>query len=306
MGSSNPEPDLAAISTFFELGDVVGYQRLGGYANTNFSVQTTSGSYVVKWVQEHSAANLATVGPLFEVLKKCNFPAAVYLRNSNGDMVFDNGSTVAVAMREEKGAVRSIDAKSAFFAGETLAQLHSIPCSKVKPRLTWFHPDFIASGLGELDGRIDPKAVKRLHAASEAIGKVHGISLRRSIVHGDYHPGNLLFNRNRLTAVLDWEEATYGPSVIDIAYVVFIVFIPTCKTNIDIYSRFIAGYQSVRTLLANEWSALPDFVRFVGLTVSIWLLLRYDTNNPDPAIAELTNRYWTADLEAWKPPGSEI
>lgn len=40
----------------------------------------------------------------------------------------------------------------------------------------------------------------------------------RQIIHGDWHPGNMLFRRGKVAAVLDYDAATMGPRAADIAY----------------------------------------------------------------------------------------
>ena len=41
---------------------------------------------------------------------------------------------------------------------------------------------------------------------------------RERIVHGDYHPGNVLNIRGHVTAVIDWESAMLGPPAFDVGY----------------------------------------------------------------------------------------
>ena len=38
------------------------------------------------------------------------------------------------------------------------------------------------------------------------------------VVHGDYHPGNVLNVRGRVTGVIDWEAAMLGPPAFDVGY----------------------------------------------------------------------------------------
>lgn len=42
-----------------------------------------------------------------------------------------------------------------------------------------------------------------------------------SVVHGDYHPGNLLFNGNELMAVCDFDLAQAAPRAFDVAYFLY-------------------------------------------------------------------------------------
>ncbi len=39
----------------------------------------------------------------------------------------------------------------------------------------------------------------------------------RQVIHGDWHPGNMLFAKNKLTAVLDFDSVKMAPTVIDLA-----------------------------------------------------------------------------------------
>jgi Ser/Thr protein kinase RdoA (MazF antagonist) len=38
-----------------------------------------------------------------------------------------------------------------------------------------------------------------------------------SFIHGDYHPDNTLWSCGRLTGVVDWSTASYGPPAVDVA-----------------------------------------------------------------------------------------
>jgi aminoglycoside phosphotransferase (APT) family kinase protein len=54
------------------------------------------------------------------------------------------------------------------------------------------------------------RAAAALRACAPATPSVH-------LVHGDYHFGNLLFDRARIAAVLDWEVAGLGDPLFDVA-----------------------------------------------------------------------------------------
>jgi aminoglycoside phosphotransferase (APT) family kinase protein len=42
------------------------------------------------------------------------------------------------------------------------------------------------------------------------------VERRPTLVHGDYHPGNMLFRDNKVVAVLDWEIAEIGQPLLDL------------------------------------------------------------------------------------------
>jgi homoserine kinase type II len=54
----------------------------------------------------------------------------------------------------------------------------------------------------------------------DAAQRVEALGFSRwplQIIHGDWHPGNMLFKGSRVTAVIDYDTARHGPRIIDIA-----------------------------------------------------------------------------------------
>ena len=64
----------------------------------------------------------------------------------------------------------------------------------------------------------------------------------RCFIHRDYHPGNVLWSRGRLTGVVDWINASWGPPPVDVAH---------CRLNlvqvhgVEAADRFVAEYRSL-------------------------------------------------------------
>jgi aminoglycoside phosphotransferase (APT) family kinase protein len=61
-------------------------------------------------------------------------------------------------------------------------------------------------------------------------------------IHRDYHPGNVLWARGRLTGVVDWINASWGPPGNDLAH---------CRANlvqlhgVEVADRFLTAYRSL-------------------------------------------------------------
>lgn len=79
-------------------------------------------------------------------------------------------------------------------------------------------------------------------------------------IHRDYHPGNILWSRNRLSGVIDWISACAGPPQIDIAH---------CRVNLvrlhglDVADRFLAAYASVSGTSVEEYDSYWDAIGLV-------------------------------------------
>ncbi|MGD9029595.1 MAG: phosphotransferase [Anaerolineae bacterium] len=101
-----------------------------------------------------------------------------------------------------------------------LARIHAVPCDAAARQFlldanseaSWFLrsatvPDYM---------RAHPDGEAVWAAARDLWPSLHPV--RPTLVHIDYWPGNILWHRGQIAAVVDWEEAAYGDPGIDVAY----------------------------------------------------------------------------------------
>ncbi len=104
-------------------------------------------------------------------------------------------------------------------AGAMLARIHAVPCDPPPPFLAdgnawtlWFYQS------GEMPASL------RAHPDGPAIWNAVHTHLpdfsrsRAALHHGDFWEGNLLWQGDAISAVVDWEEAGYGEPGADVAY----------------------------------------------------------------------------------------
>lgn len=98
-----------------------------------------------------------------------------------------------------------------------LVEIHRI--DPIKNDLT-FLPDMeqqISVKLSQKPDRLDDSLEEgRIRAALEKVWPLSGTNPTR-LLHGDYWPGNLLWQGERLAAVIDWEDARIGDPLADLA-----------------------------------------------------------------------------------------
>jgi aminoglycoside phosphotransferase (APT) family kinase protein len=97
----------------------------------------------------------------------------------------------------------------------TLVQLHNVPIEAMK-----FLPDqaeLVANALNERIVADDPLEPALRRAVLAEWPRVSASHVRKTLVHGDYWPGNLLWQRGRLVGVVDWEDARVGDPSRDVA-----------------------------------------------------------------------------------------
>jgi homoserine kinase type II len=106
-----------------------------------------------------------------------------------------------------------------------------------------------------------------LHASQMADG--HGLSAwPKQIVHADWHPGNILFQGDRVMAVIDYDSARFLPRIVDVANGALQFSILGGNPEEDLakwpadldesrFRRFLRGYDEVSLLTEAEVRALP-------------------------------------------------
>ncbi len=83
---------------------------------------------------------------------------------------------------------------------------------------------------------------------------------RPRFIHRDYHPGNVLWRRGRVSGVIDWNSACGGPPGIDLGH---------CRVNLvrlhglDVADRFLAEYASVTGTNVSDYAPYWDAIALV-------------------------------------------
>ncbi len=165
-------------------------------------------------------ADVARQGRVMAAIKAAGVPGPLILGLS-AEPVVDGRPFVLMEMvqgvRVERAAAEHAAADLGSAAASTLALVHEVPAGR--------------SGIGEEQPRDLEAEVARWtwlldRAPAELTGQAPDLMAalleRRpperppTLVHGDFHYGNLLFSGSRVAAVLDWEIAHIGQPLIDL------------------------------------------------------------------------------------------
>ena len=165
-----------------------------------------------------------------------------------------------------------------FNAGHSLAAYHKLLDgfhSDYKPAAGSFHASPpVEQGLRHIPKMIGTTESATLCAAladayREAASRVERLGIAAwpsQIVHGDWHPGNLLFDGNRVVAAIDYDSARLLPRVIDAANGALQFSIVgggedlarwPAEPDVSRFKRFVKGYDEIVLLSQVEVESVP-------------------------------------------------
>jgi len=97
-----------------------------------------------------------------------------------------------------------------------MARIHSVDCSKLDVAFLPKQTTGFVDRFGPRPPTIDTSLEGRIRDTLEAAWPLPQRNTS-ALLHGDYWPGNILWRNDRLVAVIDWEDATVGDPLIDLA-----------------------------------------------------------------------------------------
>jgi aminoglycoside phosphotransferase (APT) family kinase protein len=198
---------------------------------------------------------------LLEVLTRCAqpVPRPLYLDALGGPF----GAPTILMTRVPGRPLLAPRDQSAYLdqIARALARLHAVPTTDLQ-----FLPDqriYVQRALG--DDRAPSPSGDRLQndvwAAARRLWPGVASSVReRALLHGDYWPGNLLWLRQRLVGIVDWEQPLLGDPARDVA---------TCRGDLSILFGLDAADEFQERYLAASGTALPH-LGFWNLLISTW------------------------------------
>lgn len=120
-----------------------------------------------------------------------------------------------------------------------------------------------------------PRWLRSNRLWDRALEVFHGptLDLEAVFIHRDYHPGNVLWRRGRVSGVVDWQVASIGPRAVDVWH---------CRANLlgrfglEIADRFVDVWTSITGATYHPWAETVMLVDAIGWLQPRAAQLRHD------------------------------
>lgn len=96
------------------------------------------------------------------------------------------------------------------------------------------------------------------------------------LIHRDCHAGNFLCRAGRLAGIIDWDQLSLGPRLLDLAYFAVQMIKRRLEAGASLddwpaeWAALLAGYRQQATLTASEEAALPYLLLTIPLLFIRW------------------------------------
>ena len=242
----------------FDLGKVLKVQPIPeGIVNSNHRLETDREVYFVRIYEEKGLLGARKAAELASELNTKGVRTPAPLADREGRHIAVVGEKPAAIFPWIDGAIvcqKMVTRAHATRVGEALAKLH-VAGEGVAIGEGRFRIEDIRRRLFQIKQPKWRDATRELMAAMDRWAPKRTPDLPEGLVHGDLFRDNVLWKENEIVALLDFESASQGSFVWDLA-VTILAWCYGDDFDRELVGSMIAGYDSVRALSNIEREAL--------------------------------------------------
>ncbi len=260
----------------------------GGIENTNYFVTTPVGDYVLTLFERLTFEQLPFYLNLMKHLATSGIPVPDPAADSRGRILHTLNNKPAAVVNKLRGQSQlNPTAAHCAAVGHMLAHMHAAGqhFNEQQPNLrglAWWNdtvPVVLPYLTDEQRRLILGELAYQNHIAASSAYR----GLPQGAIHADLFRDNVMFEGDELTGFFDFYFAGTDSLLFDISVCLndWCVDLPTGQHHAERADAFIAAYQSVRPLTANERTLLPALLRAGALR--FWLSRLWDFHLPREA-----------------------
>jgi homoserine kinase type II len=251
--------ELAALARQLGVGELLDWQRVeAGTINSNYRIDTSAGRFFLRVNEGKSAADVAYEVAVIEALRARGVRTPPLIATAEGERTLWHGDKAVSVFEWADGVHREIGElvpRDLSQLGAALAALHAAG-DDLGPELrrpSIYSTDRIAERLVSIRAADDPVVQAAIPALAAELDFLAGERdrrqrLPRTVIHGDLFPDNVLFRGEALVALLDFEQASEGAALYDLAVCLNAWCCAGGELAPTLAAAAIAGYLEVRPL----------------------------------------------------------
>lgn len=260
--------DFINILEQYDIGKYKNIRHMGhAHANNVYKLKTTKGEYILKqllFFDKKKEIELKTIQhEITEYLYKKGVPVPHIIKSRNGKLIlgYDNKKIMVQTYFQGKSVKKLTDAQTLDLA-KKVGNMHNI--------LLRIRKEKYNLSIGEISKKLRrlkdiPKKIRGISTAShckllqEKIQDIDRKKLKVSIIHRDIRGDNIVIYRDKIMAIIDWDDICKDYLCYEIGVIVYSFFVRSDKCNKKQINIFLKEYQKHITFKQEEKKAVYYF-----------------------------------------------
>ncbi|MBI1201594.1 MAG: homoserine kinase [Rhodopseudomonas sp.] len=260
--------DLSRFLSRYDIGELLSYKGIAeGVENSNFLVHTSSGHFILTLYEKRVDENdLPFFLGLMEHLAARGLTCPQPVKTKDGGILgVLAGRPAAMVTFLEGMWIRKPNAGHCAAVGEALARLHLAAGDFPIPRPNALSVDSwrpLFEHAGARGDSVRPGLCDAIVRELDVLEHSWPRELPQGVIHADLFPDNVFFLGDKLSGLIDFYFACNDTLAYDVAICLNAwCFEPDHSYNVTKGRALLKGYESVRTMSADEHAALPMLAR---------------------------------------------
>ena len=263
----------------YDLGTLKSFKPFArGYVQTNILLETSKGKFAFRYYEHRSVKYVLFEVNVLHYFHEHKYPCAMPIRNIHGDFIGKyKGKYFSIFEYIPGKHFKNINDKQLNEIVKHLALLHKI--SKGYKPSYYEHREakdrkFVLNS-AKTEAKRNKEKGKERHQFIVSRVKMLKLpnSLTKGVIHGDFDKANIKFKGNKITGILDFDDACYTYLIYDLAVVV-LYWSWFYKKTFDIKKakKIIRIYNKYRMLSEVEKKHLYDVLQLLMLNFMAWFI----------------------------------
>ncbi len=259
-----------------------------GISNSNYRVDLENEVVLLKISNDKNQAQLADEQAILVYLQDRDYPYSLKPHAlKDGTFIYNYAQYFGVLYPFVQGIPPGPSDYTCQEVGRAIAQLHNLKHDANKISKLRRHE---AVGFGPkeiLDYIQTPGCPEDFRAGFKVLfpDNLEGFmnaGFAEGIIHGDLYYDNTLFDNNKISTVLDFEQAGIGEYILDLGISISGTCLEKGRVITPLVNSFLLGYESVRSLNDVEKKYLDQAITLGLLSISLWRIKRFKEGNLNP------------------------
>ena len=263
-----------------------------GISNSNYRVDLEDEVVLLKISNDKNHVQLADEQAILVYLNEKNYPYSLKpFPLSNGEFTYNFGHYFGVLFPFVDGITPGPSDFTCQEVGRAIAELHTIKhdakaLTKLRPHeAVGFGPKEILDYVQSPECPSDFKSTfETLH--NDRLDGFINANFETGVIHGDLYYDNTLFDCNKISAVLDFEQAGIGEYILDLGISISGTCLEKGRIITPLVNSYLVGYESVRALTQNEKKFLDQAITLGLLSISLWRIRRFFDGDLNPLMKD--------------------